>query len=85
LKERVSTLENENTLLKERVTALEEFVNNIDNYIASAITADIYAAVKTAIVGTTGEISVTPNDSTKKLTIGFDDPVYFGNGEDYSG
>ena len=85
LKERVTTLENENTLLKERVTALEQFINNIDNYITSAITADIYAAVKTAIVGTTGEIAVTPNDSTKKLTIGFDDPVYFGNGEDYSG
>ena len=44
----------------------------------------VYQKLKSILQGTTSEIKITNNDGTSKVTIGFDDPAQFGNGDGYT-
>ena len=71
---------NEINNLKQQVSALTQTIENLTNNMETIV----YQKLKSILQGTTSEIKITNNDGTSKVTIGFDDPAQFGNGDGYT-
>ena len=83
--EEINNLKQQISAITQQVSALTQTVNNMETNIEQYLNDHLYDAIKAMLKGTTDEIKLTTDDTNSTITIGFDDPAHFGNGDGYNG
>lgn len=83
--EEINNLKQQISAITQQVSALTQTVNNMETNIEQYLNDHLYDAIKAMLKGTTDEIKLTSDDTNSTITIGFDDPAHFGNGDGYNG